>query len=953
MGNVLRIFKRDVLRLIKAPAALVVVVALMVLPSLYTWYNVLAFWDPYNSTGGLQVRVVNQDLGADNELTGKLNVGESVTEGLLGNDKLDFVESGYDEAIEELKAGHCYAVYVLPEDFSECLISPVTGKVKSPHITYYVNEKLGPVSPKITDAAASTIEQTVNSTFVATVSDFAVQAIDKAIDDAQADVDDARSVATARVSAAKAAIEEVHGDLVAINEATVKAKKKTKSASAAMDGAGTLTEDARAVLGDISRGASSVQSSLSRVSALAAGSLPSALSDVSQVAAKASSTADGLLADAQVAEDRIDTVVARLKPVINTMNAMASELRRIANALNDTGDDGKNFTSANAGAAASTIKSGASKAVRDGLLAQADKIQSRADKLQSIVDKATSFSKKVSRIAKSAAQAADSLESSTQQASSALEKRMDDLFGTAIPAISSSLSQVEIACASLSSATTSLDSIVKQAQAVLKQLGDVLDDCGEAVTRTDALISRLQDDLVSIMSDARLLASSDAIAELVANGTLNSKSISEFMGAPTELKTVEFFHLNAYGAAMAPLFMNLTFWIGAFMLVVICRLEVDDEGIKKPTFAQRYLARFLLFAVIAVIQAVICCVGVLAMGVQAANPAALFVASAFASLAYLSVIYALSATLHHIGKALCIVLVFAQIPGGSGLYPMELTPGFYQAIHPFLPFSYGIDAMREAIGGFYGNYFTVDLAILALIFLGMTLIGIAVVPLMSNVTHMASRQIREGDLYNGEDTVAPARPYRLSQVVHALADRDDYRASLERRYAQFSRRYPIFIRASIVLGIVVPVAIVTLMALDAAEKVTLLTIMLVSLVTLMIFLVIVESLRYSFERQLSLEEMSSKNVLRTYFDRERMVSAISAAKEDVSGAGEDIPNGAEGVAGNAVDDSNGGAGAPGGAVNSSNSGAGVLGIANDAPNDREGVPGNGEVDHEAKEAADA
>ena len=41
MRNVLKILRRDLLRLVRTPAALVVVVALLVLPSVYTWYNVI------------------------------------------------------------------------------------------------------------------------------------------------------------------------------------------------------------------------------------------------------------------------------------------------------------------------------------------------------------------------------------------------------------------------------------------------------------------------------------------------------------------------------------------------------------------------------------------------------------------------------------------------------------------------------------------------------------------------------------------------------------------------------------------------------------------------------------------------------------------------------------------------------------------------------------------------
>ena len=65
MGNVWRVFKRDVLRLLKTPQAMVVCLALLVLPSVYTWYNVLGFWDPYNNTDGVRVCIVDEDEGAD------------------------------------------------------------------------------------------------------------------------------------------------------------------------------------------------------------------------------------------------------------------------------------------------------------------------------------------------------------------------------------------------------------------------------------------------------------------------------------------------------------------------------------------------------------------------------------------------------------------------------------------------------------------------------------------------------------------------------------------------------------------------------------------------------------------------------------------------------------------------------------------------------------------------
>ena len=99
MGNVWRVFKRDVLRLLKVPPALVVVVALLVLPSVYTWYNVVGFWNPYDNTGNLRVCVVNQDVGGSSDLTGELHVGNLIVDELHENSQLDWTFTDYETCL--------------------------------------------------------------------------------------------------------------------------------------------------------------------------------------------------------------------------------------------------------------------------------------------------------------------------------------------------------------------------------------------------------------------------------------------------------------------------------------------------------------------------------------------------------------------------------------------------------------------------------------------------------------------------------------------------------------------------------------------------------------------------------------------------------------------------------------------------------------------------------------
>ena len=848
MGNVFRILLRDIKRLLKAPAALIVACALIVLPSLYTWYNVAAFWSPYEATGNLSVCVVNEDAGTSTDITGQLNVGDKITEELQANDQLNWTTNDLDTAMEDLKTGKVYAVYVIPEDFSACLVSPLTGDLKSPHIEYFANEKLGPVSPKITDAAANALDQKINSMFVSTVTEAATIAVDNAVKDAEADISAAKTRATDRADEAKAAVAEVREKLKGVVDTIGEARSKVATANEGISGASTINKDTQAVLKDVSDEAEALQASLSDISSKSVPELSNVLAELAQITAKAGKVASAIAASTGSVQADVNIAVAKIQPVVDAMRDTASDLETAASAISNE--------------------------ELSALLDQgAQDISERADGLQSTLDGIVSLADEAGNAAQTGTEIAEEMNEASAKAADSLSQFSDALHGSASSAIDASVAKVGSVCSKLSSAVSKLDAAVEQVRPTLDQLDGVLADSETAVTKTDKLIGDVQGDLDSVITDARLLAQSDVIANLLDNGTLNAQGISEFMGAPTELSTTKLYHPNAYGSAMAPLFMNLTFWIGAFMLVIIFLLEVDSEGIAGLKPWQRYLGRFFLFCIFAVLQAIVCCIGTLALGVQAANAPALFVASAVASLAYLSIIYALSATFRHVGKALCIVLVFAQIPGGSGLYPVEMTSSFFQAIAPFLPFTYGIDAMRESIGGFYGTLYAQDMLALGAFFVINLALGLILGPLMSNVVRMTSRQIHEGDLYNDEDVETPERPYRLAHMLRALAEKDSYREELTARYERFSRRYPIFIRGSIVLGVGVPVIVAALFTLDTVEKTALLTFLLVWLVLFLGFLVVMESQRYSFERQLNLEGMSEARLLNLFTQRDRMTRA--------------------------------------------------------------------------------
>ena len=863
MGNVWRVFKRDVLRLLKVPPALVVVVALLVLPSVYTWYNVVGFWNPYDNTGNLRVCVVNQDVGGSSDLTGELHVGNMIVDELHENSQLDWTFTDYETAMAQLQSGESYAAFVIPPDFTERLLSLTTGDFVQPKIEYHVNEKTGPVAPKITDTGASTLDETINSAFVSTVSDVAADAIDQAIGDSRDALDASKSRAVAQIAETAQAVGGARTSLADIVAATDQAQGKASDAKGALGRARENIESASDALAAVSGLTSQLQDELTRFAAAAMPAVSDGVTSVSEASTKAHEAIGSLTTAAGEAQASIGASLAQGQAVVDENRALAAYLRDTAASLPD--DD-------------------ASKA---SLLALADELETSADEAQQTIDGLTQLNGQAGELSQSVSQAGDTLDAAVQTAAQQAQAYSDNLFGTTVPAINHSLSQLSATAASLSGAVSNQELLIDQTSLVLDQLSSTLSTAKEALGQTDGLLESLEQGLDTVHTDVVALGESDAFVQAFGEDGLDAAKIADFMGSPTELVTEPLYELNAYGSAMAPLFMNLTFWIGAFMLLVIMKQEVDGEGIRNLTVTQRYLGRFALLAALAVLQAVVCCAGVLLIGVQAANAPALFFAAAVASLAYLSIIYALSVTLQHIGKGLCIVLVFAQIPGATGLYPIEMTAGFFQAVYPYLPFTYGIAAMREAICGLYGTQYLDALGALAVFFAVFMALGILVRPLMANVNRMVAGQVRQSGLFNGEDVEIPARPYRFSQLFRALTGKDEYREELLRRSERFARWYPRLIRGSVALGLAVPVALAALFALTPTEKVWLLTAWLVWLVAVFVFLVVVESLRASFERQLRLDAMSDEGLLE-----------LGAARNEMERAGDD-PQDAEGGDGRA------------------------------------------------------
>ena len=142
MKNIFLILKNDLMKIQKNVIAMIVIMGITVIPTLYAWFNISASWDPYGNTGALKLAVASDDKGYESDLIAvKINMGDQILSSLHKNSQFNWVFTDSKDAQKGVKSGEYYAAIVIPEDFSRKMMSVFSSEAEHPDLTYYENEK--------------------------------------------------------------------------------------------------------------------------------------------------------------------------------------------------------------------------------------------------------------------------------------------------------------------------------------------------------------------------------------------------------------------------------------------------------------------------------------------------------------------------------------------------------------------------------------------------------------------------------------------------------------------------------------------------------------------------------------------------------------------------------------------------------------------------------------------
>ena len=166
LGKIVTLLKKDFTDVFtKNPVVPIVLLAIIILPSLYALINIQACWDPYDNTGNIEIAVANLDNGTTFEGE-SLNVGNEIEDELKGNDDFYWVFVNETELREGVKNGTYYSGIIIPKNFSKSIKSITTDDPHSAELEYIVNRKSNPMASKLSDSAAKAVYNKINAKIV-------------------------------------------------------------------------------------------------------------------------------------------------------------------------------------------------------------------------------------------------------------------------------------------------------------------------------------------------------------------------------------------------------------------------------------------------------------------------------------------------------------------------------------------------------------------------------------------------------------------------------------------------------------------------------------------------------------------------------------------------------------------------------------------------------------------
>lgn len=724
MKTILRIFKHDIKQIFSNVVTVIIVLGLVLLPSIFSWYNVLACWDVFNNTDNLKVAVANSDEGYQSDLVPlKINLGDQVQNALLEDKEMEWVFTSEEDAIEGARSGEYYAAVVIPQSFSKDMMTFYSPEVEHASILYYTNEKKNVVAPKLTERGADDVANKINTIFVEKVSEVGLNVASSLVDytDNKQFVNQITQLSDniATLSGRMAQASEVvsgYSSLLSASESLI---------ASSADLLGETSDSAQQVL-DTTNNAKQSINSLTDAMAVSTDALHSALEKSTDSFEGVSESIDTAFTSSGTAAtttaSSLDTQAEAVRNQAVSMRAMADSLERcsVPPEFEGTLD-----------AFVSQVRASAD--TQDQL---AQSLTAAADSIRTQNDEAQAHHAEVKDLA--------------EQAKGSIEDLSQDYNNTIKPELEKLQTQVEKSSTLLFDNASQLSSVTED---INGSSGSLIDTLAVAQNNLDSSAQSLKESseyLAQLSSNIKTAVTSEDWQGLKQIFQTDPHELAPSLASPVQIERTALYPASNFGSQMAPLYTMLGLWIGSLLLLVAVKVKVSSRTLAEvgyPKLHQVFWGRFLIFACLSFVQSSILALGnLLFLQVQATEPLLFLVCYWVSGLVFTFIIYTLVVSFANLGKALAVFLLIIQVSAGGGSYPLPMLPDFVQALSPFLPLTHAINALRAAMMGLYQMDFWVEIGLLLVFVVPFMLLGLLLRKPLMNLLNWYVRKTEESKL---------------------------------------------------------------------------------------------------------------------------------------------------------------------------------------------------------------
>lgn len=708
MKKIWTIFKTDLKNMTTNLPTIIIVLGLIILPSLYAWFNIKANWDPYGATAGIKVAVVNEDEGTI--LLGKeLNIGNEVVEELRHSNKLGWVFTNAKGADYGIRSGMYYAMITIPKQFSSDLKTATGPNPIRPTLEYVINEKSNAIAPKITASGANTLK--------ATISENIITAVNRVLFNSFNAVGFSLEQNLPKIQEAVGGVIALDENAERINDDVEKYKKGMIKAEEVLDTVRGELPNVQAMLETTNELAVTTKDTLFSSNNLLTqigDFTEDTLQNIQNMCAQGSSYA-GELERNIMNWTAVQSALEDAKSTISAVEVLVGNLQKVTNVL--------------------------SKLLGSKVSETLNKIQNH---IQSLKGELTDALELIESGKVLALTTLDTIEDKLVALEQLSEEASIEFKETIRPQIGEMIDETEQIADYIGNISTEL-------VVLMPKLQDVLQIATEGVTKGEDTITSLQAKLPGIQSDIHALAQkfsffedNNSLNELLTLLETNPELVAKYIATPVYLKEEALYPIPNYGSGMAPFYTVLAIWVGNVILVAILSTETKVE---ETTPRQIYLGKGLTFLCLSLIQSLVIALGdSYLLEVYLVHPVIYIGLCLINAFIFTSIIYTLASIFGNLGKGVVIILLVLQISSSGGTFPVEVIPRFFQKVSRFLPFTYAIGTLREAQGGiFYSNLYN-DLFYLVIFSIAFILLGLLFKEPLEGVNRRFNEQFKASGL---------------------------------------------------------------------------------------------------------------------------------------------------------------------------------------------------------------